>query len=339
MCTNKLVVGRGKANPASNRPTGVSLSNDKIDGVDRAIIEMLRLDGRRSNRSMGQALAIGESAVANRIHRLEEASVMRVVAVTDMQAFGHRELAFAMLRVTGRSVLSLTSELAKLPETIGVTAVIGRFDLIVPVLGRDRRHLAQLFGRVLPLVSGIDSINGHIALDVLKFESKWGVLTVDPGNAPDATPSDTVDELDLGILERLQVDARRSFRSVAGELSVSERTIRERVKRLSANRVIKIQAVSDIESFGLNANGYIGITVFGGLAEEVGNALVGREDVVQVTRTLGEFDFIAVVLSADRKSLIDKVFSEIATLRGVRRAELFEAWANNKHNYAWSWLV
>lgn len=264
---------------------------------------------------------------------------MRVVAVTDMQAFGHRELAFAMLRVTGRPVLNLTHELAKLPETVGVTAVVGRFDLIVPVLGRDRRHLAELFGRVLPRMSGIDSINGHIALDVLKFESRWGVLTVDPGTAPDATPSENVDELDLGILKRLQIDARRSFRSVAVELSVSERTIRERVKRLAANRVIRIEAVSDIESFGLHANAYIGITVGEGLADEVGDALVGREDVVQVTRTLGEFDFIAVVLSADRKSLIEGVFAEIATLRGVRRAELFEAWANKKHNYAWSWLV
>ena len=319
---------------------GVSaLEPEQVDDVDRALIERLGRNGRESNRSLGDALGIGEVAVANRLRRLEECSIMRVVAVTDMRIFGHRELSFALLRVSGRSPIEVSETIEKLPDVVAVTAVVGPIDLVVPILGRSHRHLAQLFGAVLPRVAGVDSVQGLFALDVLKFESKWGVLSAHSGTAPDSQPSGAVDELDLGILRRLQVDARRSFRGVAAELDVSERTVRERVKRLLAGNVIRIQAVSDIDAFGMTANAYLGITTTQGLTDEVGHSLVGREDVVQLTRTLGEYDFIAVMIAPDRESLLLSVFDGIAKLPGVRRAELFEAWANSKHNYAWSWLV
>ncbi|MCX2930665.1 Lrp/AsnC family transcriptional regulator [Mycobacterium sp. CVI_P3] len=315
------------------------MQSDKLDAVDRALVERLRIDGRESNRALGEALGISEVAVANRLRRLEECSVMRVVAVTDMRIFGHRELSFALLRVSGRSPIEVAQAIEKLPDVVAVTAVIGRIDLVVPMLGRNHRHLAQLFGTTLPRVAGVDSVQGLLALDVLKFESKWGVLSADSGTAPDSYPSESVDELDLRILKRLQVDARRSFRGLASELGVSERTVRGRVKRLSVENVIRIQAVSDVNAFGMNANAYIGITATRGLTDEVGQNLIQRDDVAQLTRTLGEFDYIAVVIAPDRESLHRSVFGSIATIPGVRRAELFEAWANSKHNYAWGWLV
>ena len=315
------------------------MPSDELDAVDRALVERLRIDGRESNRALGEALGISEVAVANRLRRLEECSVMRVVAVTDMRIFGHRELSFALLRVSGRSPIEVAEAIEEFPDVVAVTAVIGRIDLVVPMLGRDHQHLAQLFGTLLPRVVGVDSVRGLLALDVLKFESKWGVLSADSGTAPDSYPGETVDELDLGILKRLQIDARRSFRGVASELGVSERTVRGRVKRLLAENVIKIQAVSDVNAFGMTVNAYIGITVSQGLTDEVGQSLVQRDDVVQLTRTLGEYDFIAVMIATDRETLLQSVFGCIATIPGVRRAELFEAWAHSKHNYAWSWLV
>ena len=61
---------------------------------------------------------------------------MRVVAITDIRLFGHREFAFAMINVSGRSAFSVAAELAELPEAISATICTGRFDVIVPVLGR-----------------------------------------------------------------------------------------------------------------------------------------------------------------------------------------------------------
>jgi len=149
--------------PTGQQANRVSLSNDKIDGVDRAINRMLRLDGRRSKPLDGTSTRHRRIG-CRQSHSPPRGGVGHARRGRHrLQAFGHRELAFAMLRVTGRSVLSLTSELAKLPETIGVTAVID-------VSTSSFRYWDETVGTWPSSLEGcsaserIDSINGHIAL-------------------------------------------------------------------------------------------------------------------------------------------------------------------------------
>jgi DNA-binding Lrp family transcriptional regulator len=297
--------------------TGPSAS---LDDLDRAIVQRLREEGRESSRALAQELGINEVTAAARIRRMEQNSIMRVVAITDIRLFGHRDFAFAFIRVAGRSLLKVAADFAALPDVIAVTVSTGRYDLIVPVLGRDHRHLAELFGTVLPGIEGVDEVRAE------------------RGATPDAEPSETVDQLDLELIQLLQVDARRSNRSIAKDLDVSEGTIRARIKRLLADRVIKIQAVSDAPAFGLGAHAYVGITT-AGQSERVAAELVSRADVVQVCKTLGEFDLLVVMVAADRQALVSAVINDIALITGVRRTETLETFASTKHSYQWSWIV
>ena len=316
-----------------------NLPSEPLDEVDRALVERLRLDGRETNRALAQTLDINEVTVAARIRRMEQNSIMRVVAVTDMRIFGHREFAYAFMRVTERPAVEVGTEVAVLPEVVAVTIATGRHDVIAPVLGRDHHHLAEIFGDTLPRIPGVDEIQGHLALDVMKYDSRWGLLSADPGSTPDAQPSDTVDELDIAIIRKLQVDARRSNRSIATDLAVSEGTIRSRIKGLLADKVIRIQAVSDVLAFGMGAHAYVGITTTAGHADEVARRLVARDDVAQLSRTLGEYDFIAVVVGPTREQLVAALVNEISQIPWLRRTETFETYATTKHTYAWSWLV
>lgn len=311
----------------------------ELDDLDRALIDRLRVDGREGNRSLGAKLKVGEVTVAARLRRLEEAGVMRVVAITDIQLFGHREFAFAMLNVGGRSVHEVAAGLAKLPETIGVTVCTGRFDIIAPVLGRDRMHIAELFGSVLPKVKGVSSIHGSMALDVLKHDSRWSLFDADAGTTPNAQPSDTVDELDLEIIASLQTNARRSNRQIAADLNVSEGTVRGRIKRMLNDRVFRIQAVSDIVVSGWQAHAFVGIRAANGKVDAVAKALAERGDVAQITRILGDFELLAVVMGADRPSLIAAIHDELALLAGVQSVEIFEGVHSVKHTYLWTWIV
>ncbi|OXR45149.1 Regulatory protein AsnC [Nocardia cerradoensis] len=323
----------------STSTTAQGFPQDALDDVDRTLVERLRADGRETNRALAQALGINEVTVAARLRRMEQNSIMRVVAVTDMRIFGHREFAFACLRVSGEPATKVGSAVATLPEAVAVTISTGRYDVIVPILGRDHKHLAQLFNSSLARVAGVEEVRGLLVLDVLKFDSKWALLSADPGTTPDAQPGDEVDELDLAIIEKLQIDARRSNRAIATDLGVSEGTIRSRIKRLTAGRVIRIQAVSDVVAFGIGAHAYVGITCHGGRADEVAVALAEREDVAQLSRTLGEFDFMAVIVAPTRERLVSALIDEISQIPGLWRTETFETYATTKHTYAWSWLV
>jgi DNA-binding Lrp family transcriptional regulator len=311
----------------------------ELDELDRRLIALLRVDGRDGNRSLGVQLGVNEVTVAARLRRLEEAGAMRVVAITDINLFGHREFAFAMINVGGRSVYDVADDLAEIPEAIAVTVCTGRFDIIVPLLGRDRLHIAELFGTVISEIKGIRSIHGCMALDVLKHDSRWSLLGIDPGTTPKTQPSDTVDELDLEIIALLQQNARRSNRQIAGDLGVSEGTVRGRIKRMTTDRVFRIQAVSDIGVSGLSAHAYVAVRVAPDKSAAVSKMLSQRDDVAQITRVLGHFDLLAVLIGPDRPALVSSIHNEIALLPGVQSVETFDTVRSMKHTYLWTWIV
>ncbi len=328
--------------PARKRLEAVSSaanSGPELDHLDRALIDQLRLDGRKGNRSLATELNVNEVTVAARLRRLEDAGALRVVAITDIRLFGHREFAFAMMNVSGRPVYAVAAEVAELSEAIGVTICTGRYDIIVPMLGRDKLHLADLFSTTLAKIKGVSAVHGCIALDVLKYDSKWSLLNVDPGTMPEAQPSDTVDQMDLAIIEKLQLNARRSNRQIATDLGVSEGTVRVRIKRMLADRVFRIQAVSDIVAAGISAHAFVGVKAAPGKVSDVATALAKRDDVAQITRVLDDFDLIAVLIAPDRSALIAGILDEIAVTTGVRSIEVFDGVDTLKHTYAWTWIV
>jgi DNA-binding Lrp family transcriptional regulator len=302
-------------------------------------VERLRIDGRESNRSLATALAVNESTVANRLRRLESSSIMRVVALTDMEAFGHRYMVFAKLRVASHSIEAVGHELARLPEIISVTVSTGRFDVIATVLARDRAHLSQVVGAKIPAIKAVDETRCELAIDVLRYDSKWALLGAPESGTETWSGTDVVDALDRSIIGLLQKDARSSNRRIADELGVSEGTIRARLRRMEDERLIRIQAVSDVIAFGITAHAYVGIRVTGGKVATVAKQLQRCEDVSVLTRTIGDFDFVAVVTSTDRDTLIRVILEDISQIPGVRHTETFESWRTIKHTYTWARLV
>jgi DNA-binding Lrp family transcriptional regulator len=310
-----------------------------IDDLDRALVERLREDGRESNRSLASALGVNEATVAARLRRLETGSIMRVVALTDMEAFGYRYLVFVKLRVSSGSLMTVGEELARLPETISVTVSTGRYDVIATVLARDRGHLSDVVGVHIPSIKGVDSARCELAIDVLRFESAWALLQAPERPTEAWAATDVVDELDQSIISLLQRDARSSNRRIAEELGVSEGTIRARIRRMEDERLIRIQAVSDVVAFGLGAHAYVGIHVTGGAMSKVTKSLLRCRDIAVLTRTIGDFDFVAVIPAADREALISVILERIAAIPGVRHTETFESWRTLKHAYTWARLV
>lgn len=311
----------------------------KVDDLDRALITRLQAEGRASNRSLAEALGVNEATVASRLRRLEDDAVVRVVAVTDMTAFGHQFLAFGMVRVAGRPVREVGAQLARLEECIGVVLTTGRVDLVLSVLARDRAHLAELVGTTIPKVKGVDDIRWELALEVDKYASEWAMLDADDQPTEPWAASGAVDDLDLRIIGLLQQDARSSNRRIAAELGVSEGTVRTRIRRMEDERIIRIQAVSDVRASGLTAAAYVGVVVEGGKVDRVAQRLVEEVPVAAVVRSLGDFQLLLVLPAPSREALISMVLDEIAAIPGVRRTETIEHCGTLKHSYTWAHVL
>ena len=75
---------------------------DGIDGIDLAIVEELRKDGRATNQTIAGKLGLTAATVSTRIRRLENANKLRVVAVSDFSAHGYNLLMEVAVEVEGR---------------------------------------------------------------------------------------------------------------------------------------------------------------------------------------------------------------------------------------------
>jgi DNA-binding Lrp family transcriptional regulator len=312
---------------------------DVPDALDRMLIDCLRRNGRETNRFLALQLDVSEVTVAARLRRLEESGQLRVTAVTDIRLLDHRDLAFAMIDVSGRSPYDVAEDLARMPEAMSVTVCTGRFDLVATLLGRDRRHIGDLFGTTLPAIPGVANIHGCMALSVVKFDSDWAVFGVEPAVTPAPAPNQNVDETDLAIIALLQVNGRRSNRELATELGVSEATVRGRIKRMLSEGVFRIQAVCDLDAAGMRAHAILGIKAAPGCVDALVNVLAPREDITQINRVLHGFDLIAVMIASDRDTLLTTVVDQISVLPGLLGVQTLCSSSTIKHAYAWTWTV
>ena len=105
-----------------------------LDDVDRKIIALVQLDGRRSYASIGRKLDISEGTVRTRINQLTSANILRFIAVVDPVEIGYKS--WAMLGITvvpGVSPYDLALELSEHSEVTYATVVASKFDLLVEI--------------------------------------------------------------------------------------------------------------------------------------------------------------------------------------------------------------
>jgi DNA-binding Lrp family transcriptional regulator len=310
-----------------------AITERQIDDLDRAIVARLRVDGRESNRSLARGLGISEATVATRLRHMEAEHMMRVVALTDIEALGYPFLAVVHLRVANRPVIDVGEDVAALAETIATSVTSGPFGVIAAVVARDGRHLADVLGKTLPRIHGIQDVRCEMALDVLRFESTWAVLREPIRSACPPRDGGALDQVDLAIVEAMQESGRSSYRRVASVLRLSEATIRARIARLQSERVVRFQAVCDAIAFAMTASAYVRIQVQDGRVDEVAAGLLACERVTVLMRTLGDFEFVAVVQARSREQLIDTILTEISEIAGVHRTDTSEIWRLLKHSY------
>ncbi|MEY9852519.1 Lrp/AsnC family leucine-responsive transcriptional regulator [Leifsonia sp. EB41] len=129
------------------------------DGVDRALLAELQRDGRQSIAELARTVHMSNSAVAERVRRLEEAGVVSGYrAVVDPERLGYGILAFLRLRYPSSQYKPLHDLLAITPEVVEAHHVTGDDCFILKVVATSMRHLEQVSGTIGTLGSVTTSI-------------------------------------------------------------------------------------------------------------------------------------------------------------------------------------
>ncbi|MDX6535018.1 MAG: Lrp/AsnC family transcriptional regulator, regulator for asnA, asnC and gidA [Gaiellales bacterium] len=139
-----------------------------LDSVDRAILEGLQDDGRRSYRQIARDVGVSEGTVRTRVRRLEDAGVLRVIAFVDPSRLGNSVLALVFVRVSTAQHGAVVKALAELPEATYVSSLVGRADVYIQIICRDNEALWKLVSEIRSL-SGVLETETMLEMAVHKF--------------------------------------------------------------------------------------------------------------------------------------------------------------------------
>jgi Lrp/AsnC family transcriptional regulator for asnA, asnC and gidA len=130
-----------------------------------------------------------------------------------------------------------------------------------------------------------------------------------------------IDTLDAKIIAILQNDGRISNTEIAKTLSVSEATVRSRIKRLKDDEIIQIVAVSNPLKLGFEITGDLYITVDMAKMDSVISALNEYQELWYIVATTGRYNLNAEFVVRDLEALHDLVYNRLSHIDGVQQVE------------------
>ena len=131
-----------------------------------------------------------------------------------------------------------------------------------------------------------------------------------------------IDGINLAIMRELR-EGRKSFKEIAGGLSVTENTVRSRYNQLAREGVLAVTGLVDPEKIPGHRLVIVGIKLNTMDLVRKGEEFSRLRGVVSVSVVTGRYDLILTVLLRDDFGLLEFYTQEVATVAEVQSAETF----------------
>jgi Lrp/AsnC family transcriptional regulator, regulator for asnA, asnC and gidA len=161
----------------STTPPGAPISagagGGLLDEVNKAIVEALQHDGRRTYGSIAEAVGLSEAAVRQRVQKMRDAGILQIVAVTDPLQVGFHCQAMVGIRTDGDSRV-VADRLAAVDAIEYVVLCAGSFDILVELVTEDEETLLELLNGVIRQIPGVRDTETFKYLKLTKQTYAWG---------------------------------------------------------------------------------------------------------------------------------------------------------------------
>jgi DNA-binding Lrp family transcriptional regulator len=295
-----------------------------LSPVDREIIRILQVDGRRPFAQIGREVGITEKTARKRVHELLARDVIQITTVTDPELLGYRAIALVGLRLdNGRPTSSVASELAGIAAVDYVLVTTGRYHLLVEVMCTDLAALADTVENEIMAVAGVADREILPYLRLYYQEPRWEAARWKSPDRGVAT-SPPLDDVDRQILAELNADGRLPFQAVARKLGASESQIRHRVNRMVDGGAVRILGITNPRSLGFNTIAWLGVVAAPGVrAEDLAHQLAALPSITYVVLCAGRFDLLAEVICFEHQDLLSVLDDQVRELDAVALIETF----------------
>lgn len=127
----------------------------KTDELDEAIIEMLQIDGRISNREIGRSLDVPESTIRNRLKKLFDSKALRLGVVMSPEAHGIAVVAYVYLKIAPKNLRHAAERIAASPQVAYLAITAGQHDLVAIATAADEAALMNFIHETVEPMEGV----------------------------------------------------------------------------------------------------------------------------------------------------------------------------------------
>jgi DNA-binding Lrp family transcriptional regulator len=128
-----------------------------------------------------------------------------------------------------------------------------------------------------------------------------------------------MDKLDLGIINSLNQNGRKSLRTISKELKVSLSTVANRLKRIEEEGIIiRFIPVISLEKAGLDLTAVINLKITHGKLMETQKKISKDNHISAIYDITGEWDSVIIAHFKDRKDL-NRFIKKILAMEHIER--------------------
>jgi Lrp/AsnC family transcriptional regulator for asnA, asnC and gidA len=145
------------------------------DPLNRTIVALLQDDGRMSYSAIARQVGISEGAVRNRVNRMIEDKVFKIMAVADPVKLGYSAYAMIAMKLSpGTNPEAIAEDFRRCDEVVYVMFTAGQYDLLVEVLFKTQDELRAFLVSKCYARPEITSVEPMLPLAMYKYQLKWG---------------------------------------------------------------------------------------------------------------------------------------------------------------------
>jgi len=144
----------------------------KIDNLDRNIINLLSENARLSNRKIAAQLGFTEGTIRERVKRLEKDNFIRFTAVTSMEHQPRTQLAYIGVYAEQKKIQAVASEIANIADIGAVIILLGRFDIMAIGLFDGLENFQKVVNQSILSIDGVRRIETSAASEIIKYDNK-----------------------------------------------------------------------------------------------------------------------------------------------------------------------
>lgn len=301
----------------------VQPTRPQLDGLDRSIIEILQLDGRRSVASIARMLKQDRRTIAKKIESLLSANTIRFALATDPRALGYESMAIVCLTLKGdANAIEVYESVCQFPEASYVTLTTGKYAIQAEIVGRNDKELSQIIYNRFSRVEGIHSFEVLYCLSVY-FQRTW---FADEGEKPKdhgIRPFEA-DDIDRNLIQLLAKDGRSTFKAIASSLGVSESLVRKRYESLSNTNVLRVVAAANPLQLGFEVACWVAVRVGEDAnVTRIAESLTKVPEVSYIAITAGSEDLMVQVVCKNTDHLLNLLDQRIRPIDGLAHVEVW----------------